>query len=330
MRAPLVLALDGGNTKSVAVLASLDGEVIASAVGGCGDIYGAESEGAALAVLSGTASQALRSAGAKADQVAVTVASLAGADWPEDFVLYKAELQRQVGLSGQLHVVNDGLGPLRLGNRSGTGVAIVVGTGAAVGARGPTGEIWHASFWLPLSAAGSLGRRGLEAVYRAALGLGPETSLTGRVLELYRATDVEALLHAFTRRQSPLSALVTKDASRLVLDEDAADDPVACAIVDSYAEELSGYAAMAGKKVHLNGPFPLVLVGGLLGHATSRLPAALAFHVRNRDARAEPVFPEVAPVAGALLDALEIALGPPGEQVRSRALASVLLRPGTP
>jgi hypothetical protein len=105
---------------------------------------------------------------------------------------------------------------------------------------------------------------------------------------------------------------------------------VACASVDSYAEELSGYAAVAGKKVHFNGPFPLVLVGGLLGHATSRLPAALAFHVRNRDGRAEPVFPEVAPVAGALLDALEIALGQPGDQVRSRALASVLLRPGTP
>src|SRR2546427_9070389 len=37
-----VLAVDGGNTKTIALVASLDGTILGAGRGGCGDIYAAE------------------------------------------------------------------------------------------------------------------------------------------------------------------------------------------------------------------------------------------------------------------------------------------------
>ena len=45
---PHVLDVDAGNTKTVALVALLDGTIVGSGRAGCGDIYGAVSEAAAL------------------------------------------------------------------------------------------------------------------------------------------------------------------------------------------------------------------------------------------------------------------------------------------
>ena len=45
----LVLGVDGGNTKTVALAARPDGAVVGFGRGGCSDIYGAPSFGAAVA-----------------------------------------------------------------------------------------------------------------------------------------------------------------------------------------------------------------------------------------------------------------------------------------
>ncbi len=38
---PYVLAVDGGNTKTIAMVATAEGAVLGAAYGGCGDIYNA-------------------------------------------------------------------------------------------------------------------------------------------------------------------------------------------------------------------------------------------------------------------------------------------------
>src|SRR5205807_1808836 len=47
-----VLAVDGGNTKTIALVASLDGTILGAGRGGCGDIYAAEATG--VSVVCGT------------------------------------------------------------------------------------------------------------------------------------------------------------------------------------------------------------------------------------------------------------------------------------
>ena len=79
----LVLGVDGGNTKTVALLAGPDGTVVGSGRGGGSDIYGTPSFEAAIGEISLAVHAALPD-GSAADDVGTAVFSLAGADWDED------------------------------------------------------------------------------------------------------------------------------------------------------------------------------------------------------------------------------------------------------
>src|SRR5438874_1534926 len=94
-----VLGLDAGNTKTVALLARLDGTIIGSGRGGCGDIYGAGSPEAAMAQVDAALAGALAAARARSglgldvSSLSAACCSMAGADWPEDFELIRCELE---------------------------------------------------------------------------------------------------------------------------------------------------------------------------------------------------------------------------------------------
>ncbi len=307
MTVELVVGVDGGNTKTVAAVATAEGEVLGTALGKCSDIYGAASAADALGELVGVVSRALAAAGVRPSDVAGTVGSLAGADWPEDHELYRCELSGRAGLSGVVKVVNDGLGPVRLAHRSGTGVALVLGTGSALGARGPSGAIWHGSFWLPVGASAWLGREALSAVNRAALGIGPPTSLTPALLALVGTESEEALLHALTRRDlSSEHEGWERAAGTCLLDADAGGDPVARDVIATYAARLAPYVSIAARKVGLGPEAHVVLTGGLLRHRASSLQTSLVEHVTALLPGAQVARSDAAPVAGALLEAMAL------------------------
>src|SRR2546423_504644 len=69
----------------------------------------------------------------------------------------------------------------------------------AIGARNGRGETFHLGFWPDGTGASTLGSAGLAAVWRAGIGVGPETSLTGRALAHWGYEDPISLLHALTR-----------------------------------------------------------------------------------------------------------------------------------
>ena len=141
-------------------------------------------------------------------------------------------------------VVNDAIGAIRSGTDDGVGVAAICGTGGAVGARNGRGEIFHLGFWPDGTGAFALGSAGLAAVWRAGIGVGPETSLTARALARWECPDSLSLLHAFTR----LGGLgeLPSERSRFadaVLDEAAAGDSVAAGIV-----ELAGIGRLKARQ----------------------------------------------------------------------------------
>ena len=61
----LVLGVDGGNTKTVALVAQADGTVVGAGRAGCADIYGAVSPEAAIDAVAGAAQSALEAAAAR-------------------------------------------------------------------------------------------------------------------------------------------------------------------------------------------------------------------------------------------------------------------------
>jgi N-acetylglucosamine kinase-like BadF-type ATPase len=316
----LLLGVDGGNTKTVALVLEQDGTIVGSGSGGCGDIHNARSPEPALAEVVRAATAALDAAGATAADLAAAAFSLAGADWPEDFAFLRSELQRRLGLRDEPQVVNDALGGLRCGSDDLVGVAVVIGTHAAVAARNADGSLFHLGFWPDGTGAFALGSQALAAVWRHMLELGPETSLLERALARWGCADAEELLHAFTR----IGGLDESERGRFaeaVLDEAEAGDPVARAIVETVAGRMGDYARVCAARTGLLGsPFPLVVCGGVLRHPSALLRTVL--HSRIPDGR--PIYPDLDPVAGAVLIAADrIGVRPDLEHLRSRRAASL-------
>ena len=300
-----VLGVDGGNTKTLALVARDNGVILGTGRAGCSDIYGAESPAAAIAEIGEAVESALAQAGFPSTELRAGVFSMAGADWPEDFCLL-ADAMRARGFGRNIQIVNDAIGALRAGSPDGTGVAVACGTGAAVGARHPDGRIWHSSFWQEPQGAEQLSLKALRAVYRAELGIDPPTALTERILTAFAARNVEEVLHLLTMRDTPRPE-TRRQLVRPLFDAADAGDTTAHRIVLSHGQALGDYAITAARKVGLLGlPFTLVLTGGVLRHPSPLLREALVERVREVDPGVRAIQSRFEPAAGAVLLALDL------------------------
>ncbi len=308
-----VLGVDGGNTKTIALVAALDGTIVGAGRGGCGDIYNAPVSGtnwpdpasAAIANIEFAVETALQSAHILPSDLLAGVFSMAGADWPEDFALLTSAM-RVRGYGHSISVQNDAMGVLHAGVANNIGVSVVCGTGGATGARGPDGRTWHSSFWQDQAqGASQMGSLALEAVVRSELGIDPPTTLKQRFLEYFELTSVEEVLHLFTARPHHQSRSIGGIAPFL-LDEAEAGDAAARKIVREHGRALGEYARIAARKVGIEGtPFPLVLAGGVLRHPSTLLPDAIIECVQTTSPDARPTHSRFEPVVGALFTALE-------------------------
>jgi N-acetylglucosamine kinase-like BadF-type ATPase len=299
----LVLGVDGGNTKTVAVVATSDGTVCGHAVGGCTDIYGVDTPDLAVIELERTVRRACDMADVAPSALKMCIFCLAGADWPEDYRLLDSGLSAGLDLSS-LVVSNDALGPLEIGAADGIGVSVVCGTYLAVGARAPSGSEWHSSFWAEPGGAHGLGLVAIRGLYRVELGLEPASSIQARLLDLFDARSTEELLHRFTRREDPEPELSVLPAARVLLEEAASGDEVALRLVRAHASLLSDYALAAARAVGLSPPFPVTLAGGVFEHNADLLEEVLRSELAAREPQTVVVRSELPPVAGAVLRAL--------------------------
>lgn len=308
---PYVLAVDGGNTKTLAVVADLNAAIQGTGVGGCSDIYNAtpldgerDSAAAALANAMRAINGALDAARVSPAELAVVVFNMAGADWPEDIAFWREEAIAR-GLGQKVIVQNDALGILYAASPSATGVSIVAGTGVATGARAADGTIWHSSFWQDEAQGSShLGQSTLYAIYRSALDLAPATTLTARILDALGVPTVEAALHLFHNRLQPPPMRVDRLAP-ILLDEAHAGDAAALRIVGEHAVMLGDMALVAARRVGLiESAFPLVLAGGLFRHPTATLEDAIVARVREGAPAIQPLRSPGEPIVGVIAEAL--------------------------
>ena len=319
-----VLAVDGGGSKTIALVAAADGRVLGAGRAGNADIY--HNPEAELEV--GRAiDDALASAGVRADELAGAALSLVGADWPEDFAHWRRTLPSLLPFGAdddRVQVVNDAIGALHSCSHAGAAVAIVCGTGAAIGARGSDGRCWHSSFWQRTQGAEEMVARGLDAVYLAALGIGPATALTRRALEHFGADDVEALLHRFTSRLRPRPEGTGRFAPS-ILDAAVGGDAVARELATSHADAVADYGLAAARQVGI-GPgaaVRIVLAGGLFRHHSRLMADRVWARLRDVHRRASRIDGAPEPVVGALMLALRAADERPDEARRANVRATL-------
>jgi N-acetylglucosamine kinase-like BadF-type ATPase len=323
MTRSLLLGLDGGNTKTVALVAEPDGTIVGAGRAGCADIYNAESEQAALDAIRDATLEATTSAGASAAHLAASAFSVAGANWPEDINLLHNAVER-FGLGGTTHIFNDAIGALRAGTPDGVGIGVTCGTGVAIGARNHGGHIWYSGHWMVALGGAELGKHALDAVFEAHLGLREPTSLTEAMLDHFEVATVEEILYRVTARGA---GWTTQDQARLaplLLDQAAAGDDRSRDIV-LYAGKRNGEVALvAANAVGLAGqPTRLVLNGGVLHHSSRLFADAISSAVQGAIPALETIDAAPEPVIGALLLAMDLAELPTEESVLARLDATL-------
>lgn len=327
---PCVLAVDGGNTKTIALIAALDGTILGAGRGGCGDIYNAhptpawpDSASAAVANIEYAVLSALQAAQIKTSEVVAAVFNMAGADWPEDFT-YLQDAMKARHFGQTILVQNDALGVLHAGSSDNTGVSVVCGTGGATGARSADGRTWHSSFWQDQAQGGSqMAQEMLYAIYRSELGIDPPTTMTQRVLDFYAVPIVEDVLHMLTSRTRHTPRAIAM-LTPILLDEAQSGDMLARQIVEKHGKALGNFALAAARRVGLEGTaFTLVLAGGVLRHPSPLLADTIIAQVRTAAPDVQPTRYRFEPIIGVLFAALEMAEVAINEAVLEKIIPSI-------
>ena len=268
MSGKLLLGVDGGDTKTVALVAGPDGLVVGAARGVGSDIYAYPDPAEAVAVLRDVVTRALDQAGADVREVGNAVFCLAGADWPEDVALLQGALDGFLP-DTEVEVHHDSQGHLWAGHPDGVGIGVAFGTALAMGSRNADGREWSSTNWVELNGSLGLGHGALRAVLDARLGVSPETLLSRTMPPVFGCADVDEMAHLLTNRDHlGRSHARMSDVGPVVLDAAADGDAVARSIIDRQLGRLAEYVAAAGRLVDLPTPWHVSLGGGPTRHAS--------------------------------------------------------------
>jgi len=301
--ASVVLGVDGGRSKTVAVVADMRGRILGSGRAGNAAHPTTDADIHDQFVLE-AAEAALLDASVDRGQIAVGMFGLAGVDWPEDFDRRRASLGN-LGVTRHIVVGNDAFLGWRASLSSQEfGVVVAAGTGAMVGVIAADGQAWHYGAYARSGGAQTIARDALTAVYRAEDGTGEPTELTGLVLSEMGLSSTDALLRADGKSQL-ISARVFGLAAH-VMEAASKGDVVAAEIVTDQGEYLAQYAAAAIRRFSMElDEFDVVLSGGLFRSRNQLLLETLISNVRRVAPRVRFVHPGFEPVIGAVLQAYD-------------------------
>jgi N-acetylglucosamine kinase-like BadF-type ATPase len=278
----VVLAVDGGNSKTDLALVRTDGEVVALVRGPQSSPHHLGLDGC-LDVLEGLLADAVRQSGLTARNGTLADVGellLAGVDFPAE----EEELWEEVrdrGWASTIVVRNDTFAVLRAGTERGWGVAVVCGAGINCVGVAPDGR--HARFPSLGAITGDwgggydLGLAAVSAAARGEDGRGPRTSLERSVPAHFGLATPTDLAEAIHRRRIAQRRVI--ELAPLVLAE-AASDAAAAEIVERLVGEVVALARVALTRLGLEREAVEVLLGGGLlqtadGHLLDRIAAGL-------------------------------------------------------
>ena len=299
-----ILGVDGGGSKTVALLADETGRVIGRGTGGsCA--FQALPEKDVRQSLRDAVNGAFAQAGIPVQPAAVLGLGISGVDRPGDHIKVQRFLNEE-HLAQENIVVNDGELLLWCGALRGWGIGVISGTGSIVIGRDPAGRFARAGGWgYRFGDEGSgfmIGTEALRAVARADDQRGPQTLLTRLVLEhwgLEKPCDLIPYVYQGNLPYAQVARLAP-----LVGSAAARGDAVAVEILEQAARDLIQTVAAVCRQLDFTGSVPTALGGGTLLH-TQQLRAGLIRGAAEAGVRMEPLELANEPAQGAVRMALE-------------------------
>ncbi len=257
-----IIGVDGGGTKTLALLGDLDGNVLARGVSGPSN-YNAVGFDAACSAL---ASAMLMARKDHQGEISSVCLGLAGAGRTEDIERFQNWAVDKFPMAA-VKVVSDVDILLMAGAPSGPALALICGTGSIVYGRTVTGELIRAGGWGYLfgdeGSGYAIGIAALRAVMQAYDGREPETLLSELVLERYGLHTPPELVQTIYGAESP--RFVVAALSQLVEQAAGQGDSVAIAILEESSRDLARAVAAVYPRLGTL-TVPLVITGGTILH----------------------------------------------------------------
>jgi N-acetylglucosamine kinase-like BadF-type ATPase len=270
-----VIGVDGGATKTDAVVLSRDGQVLGSGRDGCSNWENAGLDGS-IAAVTAAVDAALAEAGCERGDIAASAFALAGFDWPEDHEMLDPPLEA-LGLGGPRLLTNDAFAALRAGIPGSAGCVSSAGTGSVAAGRNEAGETARtmAQGFGELGGASDIVEYAIWACARMREAAGPDTDLAAAFCEALGATDLDDLFVGITRRGvRPGAALAP-----LVLEVAAAGDEVAYRLLEEQGRSLADEVLGVARRLRMiDIAFDLVIAGSV--HLAGSVALDNAFAVR--------------------------------------------------
>jgi N-acetylglucosamine kinase-like BadF-type ATPase len=307
---PTVLALDGGSTKTDAVLVAADGTVLGRSRTGPSNhqLIGVD---AAMDSLGSAITDAIEDAGIDAPPFPlcpVGVYCLAGLDLPvdEDSLVPAIALRGWTGID---ILRNDTFAVSRAGSTATWGIGVVCGTGLNCAGVGPDGASVRFPALAELSgdfAPGGawLGVRALGLALRATDGRGPDTVLSSLVPAHFGLPDAETVLSDVYSGTLPYGRLF--ELARVLLDAAAAGDGPAREAASVLADEVVTFIRAAVTRLRVaDTDVEVVLGGGIFDTDDAAFGARVAAGIYAAAPQARVRRLDAPPVLGAALLGLD-------------------------
>ncbi|GJG88343.1 N-acetylglucosamine kinase [Gemmatimonadetes bacterium T265] len=302
---PIAVGVDGGGSKTRAVVVAHDGAVLGSAEGPASAVRGG-SVPHSVDVIAACVCDALRDAGRERTRPAALVAGVAGVGRePERAALADALTAR--GLGRVVDVTTDAAIALNDAFGDGPGILLIAGTGSIAYGRAPDGRFERCGGWGPIlgdeGGGAWIGRRALNVAAASADGREPETALLPALLTAIDGEQPSTLID-WAARATPADFATL---APVVLRTAADGDLRANSLLALGVEELVLHVRTLARALFVDerAAVPVAFAGGLLVRNTP-LRRRLEHRLKTAVPGAQVRQADVEPVRGAVRGALRL------------------------
>ena len=309
-RQRLVLAVDGGQTSSKSVIATLDGEILGWGIGSpCDHLHGSNGYERNRDAIHSAAHSALQAAGRTTDDIALVGLGLTSAARESTALAMIGDMVHELCSPETVWIDADFVSNLAGASGGEPGVVVIAGGGSiGYGVDDQGREAIAGGLGYLMGDEGSGWYIGLRAIQEAAKAFdlrGPDTALLPMVLDHYGITAIRQIIRvlydtSFSREQ--VSTLTPK-----VIEVAAAGDAVATGIVTAAGVKLGETALGTIRQLHPPANAVKVFPTGGVFSAGPMVMDTFTSTILDAWPEATIETPRYPPVIGAYLKALEAA-----------------------
>jgi N-acetylglucosamine kinase-like BadF-type ATPase len=293
-----VVGVDGGATKTVALIGTEDGRILGRGKSGSSNYHNVGSAAASMAIKEAV-TEARKRAGIGRSNVEVAAVALAGLDSPRDEA-NALRFVRNIKIARTSLTVHDSLAYLRAATHGRPGIIVNSGTGSVAAGINKAEDYARAGGWGYLvddeGSAYDIGMKALRSAFRMIDGREPKTKLTSMLMQRFRVRRLENVLSTIYSGKLGVDQIA---ALSPLVSASATTDKVSREILNKAGVTLAELACAVAKTLGMtHDTFPIVLVGGTF-KSGRHLLQPLKARVRKECPRAKVKIMKVEPALGA-------------------------------